>query len=231
MLSTGQWRRAMSAGLAFVVLFVVGIFLNFGNSPDITSKDTDASADAAFTRYLSSSGHRTGLLASGIVFVIAAMAFVWFTGALRKLLSSTEAARLVSALGVLGAGLVATGAMINATPAGVVSFGDEPPFSGQVIRGLMDMLFPFLLIAFGLVCAGIVGVLTVDFTRSRLVPRWLAYSGWLAVVGGLLATVFLPFAVTLLWFVALATAGLVRPPVAARATALDTRSAEPVGAG
>jgi hypothetical protein len=213
MMTLAQWRRAMTAGIAFVVLLVVGIFLTFGNSPETTSKQTDATASAKYVTYLSSSGHRVGLIVAAYILIAAAVAFLWFTSALRSLVAGGTAARMISALGLLGAGGLAAGAIIGATPAAIISFGGEPAYSGGVSRALMDLFTPFVLILFGLMCAAIIGVLAVELARSRAVPRWLAYAGWLGVAGAIFAVVFLPFALTLLWFLALAVTGLVRPPV------------------
>ena len=63
-MKSGQLRRAMAAGIAFVVLFVPGVFLNFGDTPNIKSSDTNAVAAQKWVTELSSSGHRTGLIVS-----------------------------------------------------------------------------------------------------------------------------------------------------------------------
>lgn len=213
MFTLSQWRRAMTAGIAFVVLFLVGIFMNVGNSPDTTGgKETDATAAAKYVSSLASSSTRAHLLVAAYVLIVAAIAFVWFTNVLRALITSPTTARLVSSLGIFGAMAIAAGAMLSVTPAGVVSLGNEPPYSGQVARALMDLLVPFVLIVFGLVSAAIAGVVAVDVTRSRALPRWVGYTGWLAALGGVFAVLFEPFALTLLWFLALAITGLVRPP-------------------
>jgi hypothetical protein len=198
----------MSAGIAFVVLFVVGVFLTFGNSPDIKSHDSDAVAAAKYVTKLSDSGARKGILVGAYLLVIAAVLFVWFTRALSEIVSSPAAGRLIGGLGVLGASGIAAGAMTSAVIAGAVSFGDEPlPKDGDTIRVVMDLTFPFCFVVFGLVSAALIAVVAV---RGLGLAPWLRYAGWLAVLGGIAAVIFTPMALVLLWYLAVAIVLLVR---------------------
>lgn len=209
-----ELRRAMAAGIAFVVLFVVGIFITFGNSPNVKSSDTDAVAAGRYASKLSDSGARTGILVGAYLLVIAAIVFVWFTRALAELFESQFTGRIVGGLGVLGAAAVAAGAMASAVVAGMVSFGGEPvPKDGDTIRVPMEMAFPFLMVVFGLVSAAIAGTVAL---RATALPTWLRYAGVLAVLGGIFAVIFLPMALVMLWFLAVAIVGLVRPAAPAR---------------
>jgi hypothetical protein len=213
MATLGQWRRAMAAGILFVVLFVVGVLVSFANSPEIKKKDDAASAAAKYVRFLSDSSNRTGIVIGAYVLIVAAAAFVWFANGLRELLGSNAVeGRLVSGLGALGASAVAAGAIINATVAGSISFGNEPVPAGDTIRVLMDTFFPFLFVVFALISALLIAIVCVSLMRTRAMPGWIAYTGWLGVIGGLLAVIFLPVVLTLLWFLAVAVTGLVRPP-------------------
>lgn len=207
-MTTAELRRAMGAGIAFAVLFVVGIMTSFGNSPNIKSSDSDAVAAGKFVTKLSDSGARTGILVGAYLLVVAAMLFVWFTRALTHVVDSQLAGQLVGGLGVLGAGAIASGAMVSAAVAGMVSFGSEPvPKDGDIIRVTMEMAFPFLLVVFGLVSAAIAATVAL---RGATLPRWLRYAAVLAVLGGVFAVIFLPMALVVLWFLALAIIGLTR---------------------
>lgn len=213
-MNQSEMRRSMSAGIAFVVLFVAGVFVTDGNSPDIKDKDSAGVVAGKYVDTLSSSSHRTGLIIGAYLIVLAGIAFIWFTAGLRSRVSSTTARRMVSGLGILGAAAMTAGAMASAVVPGSVSFGDEPlPQNGDTIRILMDLFFPFLFVVFGLASAALIAMIAVA-GRSSGLPSWIAYTGWLAVLGAILAVEFLPFALTLLWYLAVAIVGLSRPNVA-----------------
>jgi hypothetical protein len=217
-MSVSELRRAMAAGIAFVVLFVVGVLVMFGNSPTVKKHDSDAVTAAKYVAKLSDSGARHGLLIGAYLLLLSALAFVWFTRGLGQLMSSLAGTRLVDGLGVLGAAAIAAGAITSATFAGAVTFGDEQvPKDGDVIRALMDMSFPFLFVAFGLTVAAMLAAVAV---RSRSLPAWLRYTAWLGVLGGILAVIFTPMVLPLLWCLVVAILVLARPtPRAAAATA------------
>jgi len=73
-MKSGQLRRAMAAGIASVVLFVAGVFLNFGDTPNIKSSDTNAAAAQKWVTELSGSGHRAGLIVSAYLLILAGLA-------------------------------------------------------------------------------------------------------------------------------------------------------------
>ena len=209
-MTTGELRRAMSAGIGFVVLFVIGVFVSFGNSPDIKDHDSDAVAAAKYVTKLSDSGARTGILLGAYAVILSALLFVWFTRALARMVASPAAAQLIGALGVLGAAAMTAGAMTSAVMAGAVSFGGEPvPKNGDTIRVVMDLFFPFLFVVFALTSAAIATVVAVRGNPS--LAAWLRYSAWLAVLGGIFAVIFLPMALVLLWYLAVAIVVLLRP--------------------
>lgn len=144
-----------------------------------------------------------------------------------RLLGDPFARRVVSAIAVLGATAIAAGVIISATVAGAELAGGEVLPAGDTIGAVMDMFVPLILVVFGLAAAVISATLTVAAMRSKILPSWLAYTGWLAVVGALAAGVFLPFALTMLWLLAVAIHGLVRPPVADRPAAAPLAPLDP----
>lgn len=216
-MTPAELRRAMGAGIAFVVLFVVGIFTSFGNSPNIKSSDSDAVAAGKYVSKLSDAGARHGILIGAYLLVLAAIAFIWFTRALGEIVGTPFTGRLVGGLGVLGAAAIASGAMATAVVAGMVSFGGEPvPKDGDIIRVSMEAAFPLLLVVFGLVTAAIAVVVAL---RGAALPSWLRYTAWLAALGGVFGVIFTPMALALLWFLALSIVLLSRPVAARPASA------------
>jgi len=213
-MTPAQLRRSMMAGIAFIVLLVVGVIVSFSSNPDIKKHDSDAVTAAKYVAKLSDSGSRTGLLVGAYMIIVAAIAFVWFTQGLRRLTSSTAAGQLVAALGAVGAVAMATGAMMDAGFAGAVTFGDEKvPQDGDTIRVVMDLFFPFIFVIGGLTIAALIAVLALT-ARAQL-PSWLGITAWIAVIAAIFAVIFLPMVLLLLWFLATAIAVLIRPPAAA----------------
>jgi hypothetical protein len=209
--NVSQLRRAMGAGVAFVVLFVAGVMVTFGNSPEPKSSDTPARAAHRWVEYLSSSSHRTGLIIGAYLLVLAAIAFVWFSAGLREWFAPDSASgRIMSGLGVLGAGAIAIGSMTGgAGVAGSIAFGNEAlPITGDAVRILADVFFPLLFVAFGLVSAALIAMIAVLGVREGRAPAWIGYTAWLAVLGALAGVAFFPFVVTLLWYLAIGIAGL-----------------------
>jgi hypothetical protein len=210
-MTTGELRRSMAAGIAFVVLFVVGTFASFG--PNIKKHDTPDGAAMKYLDYVSKHGNRVGLIVSAYVLILAGIALIWFTQGLRRWGGETIIGGFVGALGVLGAAAMSAAGMAAAVVAGSVSLGDTPLPSksgGDAVRVVMDLTYPFLFVVFGLVAAAIVAATAIGGLRAGLVPRWLAYLAFLAVLGGAFAVFFLPMALPLLWILALAIVGLTR---------------------
>ena len=212
-MNPNELRRAMSAGIAFVVLVVVGTIVSLANAPNISSKDTDAQAAQKYVQQLSSSGHRAGLIIGAYLLVLAALAFVWFTLGLRARVTSVPAGRLIAGLGVLGASALAAAGMASASVAGPVSFGNQPvPQNGDSIEIVMDLTFPFICVVFALVSAALLAVYAVDSYRSGR-RDWIARTAWFGVLGGVFAVIFIPLVLPLLWYLAVAITGVMRPAV------------------
>jgi hypothetical protein len=199
----------MAAGIAFVVVFVFGTFASLG--PEIMDHDTPASAAKQYVDYVSTSGHRTGLVIGGYALIIAGILFIWFTQGIRRWGGETIVGGFVGGLGVLGAGAMAAAGMTTALVAGAVEFGNLPGTSsngGEAVRWVMSLSFPFLFVVFGLVAAATIGAIAIGGSRAGVLPKWLAYAAILAVLGGVFGTIFLPMVLPMLWFLALAIVGL-----------------------
>lgn len=204
----------MSAGIAFVVLLVVGEITTFNSSPDIHKHESDASVAAKYVSTLANGHDRAGLIAGAYLLVLAALAFVWFTQGLGTQVSSEAAGRLVGALGVLGAAALAAAGMASAVLAGAISFGKEPvPADGDTARAVMEMSIPLVIVAFALTAAAVIAIVAL---RGTGLPGWLGASAWLGVIGGVFGVLFWPLLVALLWFLIAGVVG-VRPTAPADA--------------
>ena len=159
---------------------------------------------------------------SAYLLILAGIAFIWFTTGLRAWLAPDLAiGRIISSLGVLAAGAMAAAAMVGAAVAGSIAFGNNPvPQNGDAIRIVMELFFPFLFVVFGLVSAALIATVVVTVKHTGVLPRWVAYTGWIAVLGSLAGVFFLPFVLALLWYLVLGIMGLARAsPTPAAVTA------------
>jgi hypothetical protein len=116
---------------------------------------------------------------------------------------------------------MAAAAMSGAVVAGAVSLGEEPvPQNGDAIRVAMGLFYPFLFVVFGLVSAALIATALVAIRRSGMLPRWVTYTGWIAVLGSVAGVFFFPLLLPLLWYLVVGIVGLTRasqPPVAVAA--------------
>jgi hypothetical protein len=206
MSGNGRWWSV--AGLGFVVLFVFGTLSSI-DSPDIKSKDSSQIADQKWLHYMSSSSHRTQHVIGAYALILAGIAFVWFCNGLRNridgMAGASVAGRTIAGLSVFGAAALASAGMTSADVPGSVSLGNDPlPTNGDVVREIGNLTFPFIYVVFALVSAALIATVIVTAKRTGALPSWLVYAGWLAVLGGLGAVVFLPMILVALWYLALA---------------------------
>jgi hypothetical protein len=206
-------RRASSiAGIVFVALFVFGAFGAL-DSPDVGDL-SPSQADQKILTYLSSSNHRVSHIVAAYVLIVGGIAFAWFCLGLRARLEAAAggdatAGRLITLLSGVCAALMAVAGMTSAVVAGEVSAGGDPlPADGGAARVVMALTFPLLFVAFGVMAAALIATVCVVGRRSGAFPTWLAYTGWLGVLGCLGGIVFLPMLLPMLWFLAVAITGL-----------------------
>jgi hypothetical protein len=206
------------AGIVFVVLFVFGTLSSI-DSPDLKSSDTPQSADQKWLHYLSSSGNRTQHSLGAYALILAGLAFIWFCNGLRSRIDGAAGAsiagRTIASLAVFGAFALAAGGMFAADVAGAVRFGSDPlPSDGETARWLGNLAYPFIYVIFALVSAALIGTVIVTARRTGTLPSWLVYTGWLAVLGGILAVIFLPLVLVALWYLATAIVCVATPTAA-----------------
>ena len=174
-------RRSLGlAGLLFVVLLLVSIFVGFPNPP---------SANASLTTIVSYyHNHKPNGYASGYVIALAVVVGLFFFWYLRDLLSTVEANRRLATVGFAGAvvfavsGGVAAG--LNSTLASAVD--NVSPTTMQTLNVLQQNAPTYLGGAGSAVFLLATGIAII---RSGVLPRWL---GWVGVVLGVLA-VAVPF--------------------------------------
>ncbi len=232
-------RWANAAGIAFVVLFVVGTLMTFGPQPTFKKHDTPATVAKKVFDVYNSGGKRAQMVIGAYLLVLSALALIWFVTGLRARMVAAGlpdggSPRVVFGLAVLGSAVIVTSALALATVSGSYVFGSEPlPSNADAIRVISDLGTAIMLVGFGLAAAALILVVTMASWRGALLPRWLTFAGILGVLGGIFAVIFLPLALVALWFLAVAIVGMRRPtpPVGVAPGSPELYAQSPSGTG
>jgi hypothetical protein len=209
----GNNRAGLMSGIAFPILLFVGASLLIAPGPN-TSQDSASKVAAGWLKTMSDRGDRLQIIIGAFVMVLAALALVWFAGALRERFAMRAASpmygfALVAAFGI-------TAAMLGPLAiAGGHSFGGEPlPTDGTAIWLITDLAYPAMLVVFGFASAAFITAFLLGTKGRNVVPAWLAGFGWLAVLAGVLGVLLLPMIIVLLWYLALGIYGVRQGPAA-----------------
>lgn len=201
-------RWAALGGVAYVVLFVVGVILFFGSSPDTSS------APAKIIAYYSDSGHRDRMNFGWIVAGLGLFCFLWFLGALRQTIRRLEGndgflTSLTTIGGVVYAALALAALAVNT---GIRTMSDDT-YHHQVYPGLIhaaDDASWVLHASGGAGAAAMIIAASLAGMRARAVPGW---AGWLGIVAGILSLaliVFFPWFVLAIWVLVVSIGMFVR---------------------
>jgi hypothetical protein len=198
----------MLGGVAYVVLFAIGVILLFGNSPDTSS------APAKIIAYYSDSGHRTRMNIGWLLAGLGLFFFLWFLGALRQTIRRLEGddGLLTSVVTLGGTAYVALSLAAIAVDTGIRTMSDDT-FHHQVYPGLIHAAddTSWLLHASGGAGLGaMIIAASLAALRAAAIPRW---AGWLGVVAGILSLallVFFPWFVAAIWILVVSIGMFVR---------------------
>ena len=202
------------AGIAAALTFIVGI-ASAANSPD-----SDAS-DAKVLAWYAKHSHRVGVIVGVFVLMFFGLFLLWFASGLRERLRAAEGpdgrlANVAFGGAILCTALVwAGGFALAAVPAGI-SFGGEPAVSNaDIARFLPQMGFGAILVGGMFGAIALIGATSIVTVRTGVLPRWLAYLGFVCAVALLFGTVFLPMIALPIWLIAAGIALLRRRPTEA----------------
>jgi hypothetical protein len=171
MMRWGWERLAALAGVVAVALWVIGILIQ--ESTDMPGDEP--TGDQVLAWY---SGDENAILAGGFVFMLGALFFLIFLGALRvRLLGAEGPTGFLTAIGYtagLGAGFFLL-MLPSADMAGALSNDELTGDAALAVNSLGDMFFigAELLGALMLVIVGLL------FIKTRVLPAWL---GWASLV-------------------------------------------------
>lgn len=211
-----RFRRWFSAsGLAFAIL-ALGATLLTADSPRRAATDADLLA------YYGNSGERDRELVALILIGLAVLAFLWFLGGLRAELGRAEGepARLttiVTASGAVFIALAAAAHAAGAAPAVTADYFDAFTLEADSARLFLATSYLLFVLSLFAAAAMTLAASVVAFS-TRAWPRWLAASGFVATLGGLLGLVVWPSLAVLAWIVLVSTYLLVPEPDEDRAS-------------
>jgi hypothetical protein len=193
----------------FVILFNVGMFL----ATDTPNSDAP---DADYTKYVNDSGNLMRNIIGGYATVVAAIIFLVFIAYLYKRLRAAEGgdgllSLIVLITGVAYATCVMVGiAILVIVPAGI-KLGPAPAPSPEVARWVPQAGFAVMLLAGGLSAALMSATISILVLRTKALPAWLGYFGFLAAIAMVFAVLLMPMIVFGLWLLALGIVMAMRP--------------------
>lgn len=213
--TAGITRAAALAGVAYVALFVIGVILVFGGSPD------SGSAPAKIIAYYSKGSHRTEINLGWAIGGLGIFFFLWFLSSLRATVRRLEGDDgFLTTLTTIGGGIYATLALAAlAVDTGIRTMSDDT-YHHQVYPGIIhagDDASWVLHASGGAGAAAMVIAASVAGLRAAAIPRW---AGWLGVVVGILSLaliIFFPWFLLAAWVLVVSIGMFVRGRRAAAA--------------
>jgi MFS family permease len=205
-----------TAGILAAVTFVVGLAAT-ADSPD--NDDTDQQIVAWYADH----GHRVGVIIGAFILAFCGLFLLWFASGLRQRLRLAEGpeGRLANvALGgaVLLVALLWVGAAaLAAIPAGVSLGGSSQLTNADLGRFLPSIGFGSILLFAMFGAIALIDATSVVIMRTDVLPRWLAWLGFVCGVVLLFGVVFLPVIALPIWLIA-ASIVLYRQPEGARSS-------------
>jgi hypothetical protein len=213
--STGLVRWAALAGVAYVVLFVVGVILIYNGTPD------SSSAPAKILAYYSDSGHRDRMNFGWAIAGLGIFFFFWFVSALRQTVRRLEAddGFLTGLTAIGGAVYGALTLVALGIEVGIRTMSDDT-YHHTVYPGLIHAADDAAWVIHAGGGAGLAAMIiaaSLAGLRAGAVPKWL---GWISVVVGILSlvlVVFFPWFLAALWILVVSIGLFVRSGRAAGA--------------
>lgn len=221
-METAESRRSVPsaawAGVAFFVLYVVGV-MTIGRSPNTDKvKDSPSGFAAAWNDFYADSGNRWAILIGAFLLAAAVLSLIVFVSALRQRLADAgapAAGRLAFAASLLFGAVTLAGVSAMAWIPGAKQFGNSPLPEGDLNYMASQLGFGMLLLGGGAAAALLLVTAGRASVRTHVLPTWL---GWAGVVVGVavffVGALFLPMALFALW-VLIAAIMMIRKPTVA----------------
>jgi hypothetical protein len=206
--SAGIARWAALGGVAYVVLFVIGVILIFGNSPD------SSGAPGKIVEYYSKSSNRTTMNIGWALGALGVFFFLWFVSALRQTVRRLEADDgLLAGITAIGGTVYGTLTLASlALEVGIRTMSDDT-YHHQVYPGIIHAADDAGWVVHASGGAGLGAMIiaaSLAGLRAGAVPRW---AGWLGIVIGIIGlflVIFFPWFVAAIWILVVSIGMFVR---------------------
>lgn len=191
-----RWARwAPIGGLAFIVLFVVGMLLY--STPDVDN------TPERIRSFYDDKGNRAEQIIAGYLLVLSGVFFLWFLGSLRARLQEVEGGqgRLTSimfASGIVFVAMLMSAAACFMFVAGEITFADAP-VDPEIERVLPDFGFAFLTVAGAFAAIAMIDAASVLIIRTGVMPNWIGWLGFVVALALLIGALVFPMAALLVW--------------------------------
>ena len=216
------WSRwAPISGIAFVVMYVAGMFVS-------RTPDSNDPAETIAAYYTDSKSHRVSMIIATYVLILGAMLFLWFLSGVRSRLRAAEGSdgtlsTLAFGAGVVFVGLLSVGALALASVPASISFAENTvPTSADTIQFADSLGFGAILVGAMLSAAVMIFTISILTLRTGALPKWSAWVGILAAIALLFAVIWIPQIALLIWTLCVSGAMLARPAVATQAVPAPT---------
>jgi hypothetical protein len=216
-------RWAPLGGIIFVVLMVVGTaFVADVPDPDAPQQQ--------LATYLADSSNHTRNIMGAYMWVLGALAFLWFVTRLRSVLRGAEGgtgalSNLVFGAGVVYSALMIASGVVFAAVAYAVELRGATVSDPDFVKVLPQMAWMILLLGAGF--AGLLLVLATSILsfQTGVLPRWLAWLGIVAAIALLFDVLYVNIVPLLIWVLAASIVLLMRRDTATAAASPRERVA------
>jgi hypothetical protein len=210
-------RWAPLAGIIFVALMVSGTYL-VADVPDPDARQQE------FADYLTDSDNHTRNIIGVYMWVVGGLLFLWFLTHLRSVLRAAEGGTDALSNLVFGAGVVYTAVWMTsaatfASLAYAVEVRDASVSNPDFVRVLPQIAWLLLLVGAGFAALFLVLIASVVIFQTRVLPRWLAWLGFVVAIALLFDVLYVNIVPFLIWVVAAAIVLLMRRDKTATAPA------------
>lgn len=201
-----RWQRwGPLSGIAYAVLFLVGIFAGgegAGDSPE------------EHVAYYADSGNRAKEFLLFFILVAAGLLLLWFLAGLRNVLVRAEGGgarwtALAFGAGVASVSLFLAAASLFVAPAGSAgeeNFREVNPSAVNVVGNA-----GYAMLVCSIILAGMLVLATsIVALRTLVLPRWLSLAGFVVAPILLFAVFFIPIFVWLAWVLAVSVVLILR---------------------
>lgn len=187
---------APASGIVHAVLVVVGILL-------LVQESIDTNTDEQIRSYYADSGNRNAEIVGFFLVVLGVLFFLWFISVLRSRLSSAEPEPATLSFLALGAGSTAAALLIGAAVllAGTtwaVEIDSDFVIDPNQARFAVTTGYVLLIGAVLVNCLVVIAT-SVLALRTAVLPDWLGWAGFAAVVLAIVEMFLLPVFIIPVW--------------------------------